>query len=303
MPRAPAAMQCAGRIISALLLAVGVTSSRLIHNGHQKPRHGFYTEDVEACVEKMNQYFTAEHPTHKDTVRRMLVDSCNGEELDLRPTVCPHMDRVVTDSLWKVMPATLLSPADVCERTEAHMTELQGVARVPRVGSGMIHISDTKKTCEPTVEAALDGAPTISSSSVPNFWYALCMNQDCAHMLPSRTKWCNISRPPSHSAAVCAAARTFALRHVESQPPYYMGHGEVCGLFSAFHKEMATDVAAYRRVLYGEAFPRQYVKHEEKRGWSPWSLLGYSSTAALRRPPLWAFLGPLLSVLELGRWR
>ncbi|CAK0907125.1 unnamed protein product, partial [Prorocentrum cordatum] len=171
-------MQRAGPLVAAVLLVPGVTSTRILHSGHQKPQHGLYMEDVEACAEKMSQYFTAEHPTNKDTVKRRLVDGCNErEEVDLRPTVCPHMDRMITDSLWKVTPVKLMTPAYVCERTEAHMTELQGVAKMPRVGSGMIHFSGTKKTCESTVEAALDGAPTIISSNVPNFWYALCMNQ------------------------------------------------------------------------------------------------------------------------------
>jgi len=299
-------MQRAGRLLAALLLARGAASTRVVHRGHRGPGQDLYAEDVEGCNKTLNRYFTAQHPTTKEAVTRMMVDSCyRNVPVDSRPVICPHLERVLTDSLWKVSPLEMLSPEVVCERTEAHLSELQGVARVPRVGSGRIHTFETKKTCEPTVEAALDGASTILSPNVPNFWYALCLNQDCAHMLPSRTKWCNTSRTPTHSAAVCAAARTFVLRTVESKPPYSMRPVEVCSLFSEFHKEMATDVAAYRNRVHGDVFPSKYITKQEPRGFSVMAWLrslGVRSSArpAFGQPALWASLGPLLSVLIAG---
>merc|ERR1719253_1906079 len=163
----------------------------------------------------------------------MMVDSCyRNVPVDSRPVICPHLERVLTDSLWKVSPLEMLSPEVVCERTEAHLSELQGVARVPRVGSGRIH--------------------------------------------------------------------TFELRTVESKPPYSMRPVEVCSIFSEFHKEMATDVAAYRNRVHGDVFPSQYITKQEPRGFSVMAWLrslGARSSArpAFGQPALWASLGPLLS--------
>jgi hypothetical protein len=277
-------MKC---LLAALLVAPGVECTRIIHNGHGDHLKAHYPEEVESCAKKMNEFFTEEHPAVKGEAIRLLVDKCfHDESTAARRTVCPHLERVLTDSLWKVPPNEHLTPDTFCKYTEAHLTDLQGVAKVPRVGSGKIHTSDTKKTCEPTVEAALDGAPRILSTNVPDFWYALCLNQDCAHMLPSRTKWCNIARSPTHSSAVCSAARTFVKREVESEPPKQMPPSEVCDLYSSFHKEMATDVAAYRHVVHGDPFPSQYIPPE--------------GSNAGGKQLLFATFGPLLVAMAVG---
>jgi len=76
------------------------------------------------------------------------------------------------------------------------------------------------------------------------------MNQDCAHFLPSRTRWCRTQRQPTHSVMVCDAARTYALGEVRSRAADMMSPDEICAMYGAFVRAMGVDVDAYEHVMH-----------------------------------------------------
>jgi len=112
--------------------------------------------------------------------------------------------------------------------------------------------------CQPTVLASFQKEQkTIPIKSAPDFWYALCVNQDCAHYLPSRTRWCNHDHKPKHSASVCEAIRHYAQDEVSAMQSHLlrrkqeMDAAQLCSIFDDFVEDTHITVEAYMHVVHG----------------------------------------------------
>merc|ERR1719215_1049488 len=143
---------------------------------------------------------------------------------------------------------------------ESYIAELYGAARVPRVGKGTLFDFEIAPTCEPTVAAAFKPHTSLASNSMPDFWYSMCLNQDCAHFLQSRTRWCQISRTPTHSVSVCEGMRRFAVDEVSVHSLSAMSPKEACDLYAQYVEEMAEDVQVYLSIMRPNA--KAYVEKE-----------------------------------------
>lgn len=91
----------------------------------------------------------------------------------------------------------------------------------------------------------------------------MCMNQDCAHFLQSRTKWCNTQRAPTHSYVVCEAVRRFAMDEVQVHEEKTMTPPQICALYGEFVKEMGIDVDAYEHAIHQDTTKR-VKEHSQK---------------------------------------
>lgn len=173
--------------------------------------------------------------------------------------VCPHFKEAVVVALEHDHFFEKYDAESFCKSTEYYMMSLRGASKVPNTGSGPLLNFKVSPECEPMVAATFAPDKRLDTLSVPDFWYAVCSNQDCAHLLPSRTKWCKIQRPPTHSHVVCEAVRKFARDEAEIHAEGAMTPKQICSLYGEFVKETGIDVDAYEKVMHSETAKRLTV--------------------------------------------
>merc|ERR1719310_2484178 len=108
-------------------------------------------------------------------------------------------------------------------------------------------------------------AKTLKAQRAPDFWYALCMNQDCAHFLPSRTRWCTENHQPTHSASVCEAVRLFAHDEMTIFGAKELEADEVCNMYDEFVEDSYINVDAYMHVVHGKKHTSVPVPEDSSR--------------------------------------
>jgi len=233
----------------ALLVQGACAAVNLRHRVHQTA-----SEDIEACQSTADEFLTGS--VSGGVAANKAMDYCNKEKgVSDRKYTCQHFGEAVRNSLKREPKGKRFNSKTFCEATERFMTELKGAARVPHMGTGPLEDFELSSQCESSVKAAFGGKDKLDSVSVPDFWYAMCMNQDCAHFLPSRTKWCDVKRQPTHSVTVCDEAHKFATDEVSVAAPHKMDAEDVCSVYGEFVKEMGIDVKAYNHVMHGDAEP------------------------------------------------
>mmetsp|Transcript_24403 Transcript_24403/g.69983 ORF Transcript_24403/g.69983 Transcript_24403/m.69983 type:complete len:293 (-) Transcript_24403:314-1192(-) len=244
---------------SLLLLCSAQAEARRWNAGHH-PEHKQHlalaehrdtADDLFTCFNVSGE-FVGENVDRADVVKKALNYCKNKADLPNRSFVCPHFKEGISRALELEPEEKLYNAKSFCEATEAYMINVRGASRVPRTGSGPLLGFTVSPECKQIVAAAFAPDETLATSSVPDFWYAMCINQDCAHFLPSRAKWCNIQREPTHSVVVCEAARKFALDEVTVHEAKAMNPEQICSLYSEFAEEMGIDVDAYEQVIHGK---------------------------------------------------
>mmetsp|Transcript_76042 Transcript_76042/g.163221 ORF Transcript_76042/g.163221 Transcript_76042/m.163221 type:complete len:283 (-) Transcript_76042:95-943(-) len=245
-------MKLGGVFLALLLLtgsspAVAAVVGAAAHSGHSSA-HGTSasatlraSEAASGCTVLAGRFMYG--PTAKETIIEQALSFCaTDKKLDEAGGLCFHFMTAVEGALRRHAPGTELTPKAFCEDAEEYMFELRNAPRVA-------HLSPPGQiTCEDSVSKAIAPHSAVTSKRVPDFWYAMCMNQDCAHFLPSRTRWCNVNHAPVLSATVCDDARIFIGKKVKAQVAAEMGATQVCSLYKDFVKEMALEVNAWERV-------------------------------------------------------
>eukprot|EP00929_Paragymnodinium_shiwhaense_P047150 TRINITY_DN23919_c0_g1_i1.p2 TRINITY_DN23919_c0_g1~~TRINITY_DN23919_c0_g1_i1.p2 ORF type:complete len:315 (+),score=75.93 TRINITY_DN23919_c0_g1_i1:78-1022(+) len=212
-------------------------------------------EDIASCVTFMNEVL--EQPEVPERAVERAVDHCAiSKREDDRNYVCVHFKEGLEDAFADVPPGQTVTSQSFCEITENYMLAIRGASRIPNIGSGPLINFKVAPTCEPAVQKHFEGAESIDSAKVPDLWYGLCMNQDCAHYLPSRTRWCEVQEIPTHSASVCDAARKFASDGVAAMSKPAMTPKDVCGLYEDFVREIGHDVEAYEHIVHCDTSSR-----------------------------------------------
>mmetsp|Transcript_108408 Transcript_108408/g.317162 ORF Transcript_108408/g.317162 Transcript_108408/m.317162 type:complete len:338 (-) Transcript_108408:96-1109(-) len=219
--------------------------------------------DFSACRATAAKFLDSPVPAARAIEKAMDFCALEGRILDSN-YACPHFREAITRAL-EPGGAEALDAAAFCRATEAYVLSLRGAARVPRTGSGPLLGFRVSPACAGAVAAAFAPEARLASASVPDFWYAMCMNQDCAHFLPSRTRWCDIQRQPTHSATVCEAARRFALDEVLVHETKTMSPEQICALYGEFVKEMGIDVDAYEHVMHNDSVRSLPVPDDQTR--------------------------------------
>jgi hypothetical protein len=261
-------------------------------------------EEMARCEQYMSSLYT--QPLIKKRILPKIVRNCRKDMAikDARK-VCPHLGAALAFAMDDVPEDEELTPGQFCTYAEERMEGLEGAVNVPNLGSGAMDNSQVSPQCLPTVEAVIGTDGTLKTDHLPDFWYALCMNQDCAHFLPSRTKWCDTVREPTHSAMVCEAARGFAKfkiggrRLFGRRPPEDMKGPQICDLYSNFMEEVSIDLKTWRAVAHGEKGPplnkqRKPIWHHFIPRWPA----AWSGASTLHAGPL-VLLIPALAALMI----
>lgn len=222
---------------------------------------GHMLDPMVACTEVAAQFI--EEPILRGKAVEAAAKYCSSATHVKDPSyVCPHFKEAVMVALENDQFFKKYDAEYFCKSTEEYMLRLRGASRVPNTGYGPLLNFKVSAECEPMVAAAFAPDKTLDTSSVPDFWYAVCSNQDCAHFLPSRTKWCKIQRAPKHSHVVCEALRKFARDEAEIHEEGAMTPKQICFLYGEFVKETGIDVDAYEKVIHYETAKRLTVPME-----------------------------------------
>jgi len=221
-------------------------------------------EDIASCASFMRGVM--ESPEVPERAIERAMDECAlSKREDDRNYVCLHFQEALKNAFASVPATQDLTPESFCEVSENYMLALRGASRVANVGSGPLINFKISKNCEPTVKSKFGGKDTMAASKVPDLWYGLCMNQDCAHYLPSRTRWCEVTEIPTHSASVCEAAMKFAKDGVAAMGKSSLTAKEACDLYGDFVTETGYDVEAYEHVVHGDTRSRVPNLRDKKR--------------------------------------
>lgn len=229
-----------------LALPLGAAASQVASHG-DGPSAGLPGMNVcEQVAFKFIDFPDIAGPTIKKAVHY-----CNQQ----KSSTCGHYQEVIERSLEREYDGRVYDAKTFCLATETYVAEMHGAARVPRVGRGTLTDFEISPTCEQTVAAAFAPHAGLSSVSMPDFWYSMCLNQDCAHFLQSRTRWCELSKAPRHSVSVCEGVRKFAADEVAVHSPTSMTPKQACELYGEYVQEMAEDVGVYLSVMHPDEEP------------------------------------------------
>jgi hypothetical protein len=224
-------------------------------------------EEMAKCEQFMSTLYTT--PMTKKRWLPKIVRRCRRDRaIEDARKVCPHLGAALAFTMDDVPEDEPLSAGEFCTLAEERIEGLEGAVHVPNMGSGDITNFQVSPQCIPTVEAVLGTEGQLKTEHLPDFWYALCMNQDCAHFLPSRTKWCDTARQPTHSTMVCEAARGFAKfkiggrRIFGMRPPEEMKSEQICSLYANFEEEVGMDLKTWKAIAHGDKGPPKEKKRK-----------------------------------------
>merc|ERR1719498_1538721 len=237
------------------------------HQGSQLAAGAISSESMGACVKHASQFI--KEPLKKGACVERAMDHCAlDKKVDDKNFVCPHYKQILTDAFRREPTTKLYTAEDFCGVVELYISQLKSAHKVPNMGKGAGFGFELSKDCKPLVKSSFGGKKTIPAKSAPDFWYAMCMNQDCAHFLPSRTRWCTHEHQPTHSASVCEAVRIYSRDEVfvmERNMGKNLNADEVCSIYDDFVEDTHINVEAYNHVVYGtEKHPVPSPKNRQR---------------------------------------
>jgi len=236
--------------------------------------------DMKRCVEKVSKFL--KEPAKKSLAIDKATDDCAVAKMPKGANyVCPHVKDLLTAAFRDF--AGEMDAAKFCEMSEFHTLRMRGATRVPNIGRGSLLDYKIKKDCEPAVLGAMAPSKKLKTGEVSDFWYSLCINQDCAHLLPSRTKWCKVDRAPTHGIEVCDLARKFAGEKASS----YSKGDEIdakglCNLYDGFVDGVKADVESYDNYVHGRSRETVPVPDDDDRALNSAKMMNDASAHKLR---------------------
>lgn len=220
--------------------------------------------DMNGCIAQTESFLTKPVTKHRAIERAM--DHCAlDRKVDDKNFVCPHYRDFLSGAFRREPTDREYTAESFCNVAEVYLSQLKGAAKIPNMGKGEGFKFELSKKCEAIVLASLAPAKTLPSRSAPDFWYALCMNQDCAHFLPSRTRWCTQNHQPTHYASVCESVRLFAHDEISIFGKKQLEAGEVCNMYEEFVENSHIDTEAYMHVVHGVPHSKVPVPGDKER--------------------------------------
>jgi len=236
--------------LSTIFVVASVSCAVAIKKKH---RAKVTPQDISSCTSHVKKFLTGQSSVRASI--EAAVDHCALEHRnDDENWICKHYGEGLENAFATEPESRMFTAEDFCYKSEAYMIDLRGATRVANVGSGPLMNFHISPSCEHKVAATFNnGSSTMDAQKAPELWYMMCMNQECAHLLPSKTRWCRTTHQPSHNVNVCDAARKFVQDGVnviglEEQ----MTATELCNVYADFVKEMGHDVQSYQRVVHSD---------------------------------------------------
>jgi len=223
----------------------------LVRKGSTVAQTEVSKEGMAGCVEHAEKFLKKPSTKHMAIERAM--DHCAlDKKVDDANFVCPHYRDLLTNAFRREDTTKTYTATSFCSVAERYVSELTRASKVPNMGTGNGFEFELSKDCKAIVKKSMGPKKTLPAGNAPDFWYALCMNQDCAHFLPSRTRWCSHDHQPTHSASVCDAVRLYAADEASVFGAKALDADEVCKIYDEFVEETHINVEAYMHVVHGK---------------------------------------------------
>jgi Cys-rich protein (TIGR01571 family) len=207
-------------------------------------------QDIDACVAHASKFI--KKPVGKERAIERAMDHCAlSKKVEDKNFVCPHYRELLEGAFRRKATTDVYTAKSFCSVAELYVEALEGAGNIPNMGAGKGAEFKLSKDCKPIVLASIAPAKQIPASTAPDFWYALCANQDCAHFLPSRTRWCTDNHGPTHSSLVCEAVRDFTKDAVDVFGPGELDADDVCETYTEFVQDTVILLDAYGHVVHG----------------------------------------------------
>lgn len=233
------------------------------------------------CVTEAKLFIT--EPVHKVLAIEKATDSCAlDHRIDDRNYVCPHYNELLKGAFARESTDKEYTAESFCQLVEDYVTAMFTAPSVPNVGTGSLFNFKVAPTCETTVAKSIAPSIALAGTAVPDFWYAMCMSQDCAHFLPSRTRWCTVNKAPSNYASVCEGIRTYAKDEEDIVAKKEMTPAEICGIYAEFVAETNIDIEAYMHVIHHSHKHRVPTPEDMGRALSSSRLINDAGAHAIR---------------------
>lgn len=192
-------------------------------------------------------------PATKEKVMDLANAACLTDQ-DIKPGACARYEKLIEKAFHYKHSKDVFSSKDFCGIMEAYVLQMANANKVPYMGKGQGSKFKLDKTCKIAAKKSMAPNDDLPAESAPNFWFALCMHQDCAHFLPSRSRFCTVSHEPTHSASVCDALRTFVEDHLDLKHHTHTSHvkeDELCMMYDGFVETIHIESEAYMHVVHG----------------------------------------------------
>jgi len=221
--------------------------------------------DVAACSEVVEGFLKGTQT--KARFIEAAVDFCaKDKEVEDKNYVCPHFKEAITSATLGMKDEEEQSAEGFCAVVEPYLLEMRGATRIPGIGSGPLLDFKLSSQCPATVGNAMLPQTSIVAKDAPDFLYALCINQNCGHFLPSRTRWCTLDHKITHTSRVCEAAHKFVSDAVEvNDKGANMNGDQLCELYADFVKETGLNVDAYEHVIHNDSPAKLPVPSDAER--------------------------------------
>jgi len=193
-------------------------------------------------------------PATKEQVKDKANAACQMDQ-DIKQGACARYGKLIDRAFHYKHSKDVFSSKDFCTIMEAYVQQMDNANKVPYMGKGEGADFKLDKTCKIAARKSMAPNDDLPAESAPNFWFALCMHQDCAHFLPSRSRFCTVSHEPTHSASVCDALRTFVEEHLDLTHHTHTSHvkeDELCSMYDGFVETTHSEREAYMHVVHGE---------------------------------------------------
>jgi len=202
-----------------------------------------------------------------ENIPNFAIDYCTATSAEKKMQyVCVEFRDAISMILEDVPPDTMLTAESFCHIAETRVAEAGRAVHVPRIGTGPLHDFDIAHTCINMTRGVLGGDhKPVARGEAGDVWYNICLNQDCAHHLPSRSKWCDVDRAPTHSAWVCESSRRHMHTSAKKRETEKISASELCGLYDKFVDELNVDVDAYHFVMHSGNATHVPVPGQEER--------------------------------------
>jgi hypothetical protein len=277
-------------VVTLVLAAVNSASGILIRAS---------TVDLDGCEANAKQWL--HEPMTKDVAIASAVKHCESGGSD----VCANFRDLLGGAFRRQATDTQFTAPMFCRISEdyaAQMTHASQVSKMvplfpPTDPDGNNFDFELSNTCKQTARKAMGGSKSLPANKAPNFWYSLCVNQDCAHFLPSRTRWCTASQVPTHGFAVCESLLSFVkgkvdgvsvAKQLDNNVQKDFNEGQLCRMYEDFVEDAQKDYEAYQHVVHKKALHKFRSDRREK---STTPLMAIPNLAGLTMLALLCFLG------------
>jgi len=214
-------------------------------------------DDLATCEQNAKQWLHS--PITKERAVTAAMNHCVTEKyVKKADRTCSQYGDLLTGAFKREHSETKYTAAAFCKVAENYAVQMKGAANIPKMGKGSGSEFKISESCKVAAAKEITGAK-LPAHRAPKFWYSLCVNQDCAHYLPSRTRWCTASHAPTHGYSVCESLMSYVSSKVERPAAALKDNSfdadQLCHMYDEFVEEKNEEYGAYMHVVHKKQAP------------------------------------------------